>query len=163
MTTTSLRKLTIGTLGLAFIGAGINHFLNPRPYLTMMPPWVPDPEKTNLLAGAAEVAGGLGLLVPALRRPAGIGLLALLAAVFPANVQVARHGWPGMDIPNWALWARLPAQPVLMGVVWWAAVRRTKREERERVEQQLQAPLSASSSGVATRSRSAAATPDQTA
>lgn len=118
------RSLVISALGVAFIGAGINHFLHPRSYLTMMPDWVPAPEAVNQVAGAAEVAGGLGLLVPALRRPAGVGLLALLGAVFPANVQVARFGWPGVRVPSWALWARLPLQPVLMGVVWWAAIRR---------------------------------------
>ena len=122
-----LRTFTLGALALGFIGAGINHFVHPRPYLTMMPPWVPDPEKTNLAAGVAEIAGGVGLLVPPLRRPAGWGLLALLVAVFPANVQVARHGWPGVKLPPWTLWARLPVQPVLLAVVWWAAVRRRQR------------------------------------
>jgi uncharacterized membrane protein len=151
----SLRTFTLGALGVAFIGAGLNHFLHPRPYLTMMPPWVPDPETTNLVAGAAEMAGGIGLLVPPLRRPASVGLLALLVAVFPANVQVARHGWPGVDLPRWTLWARLPVQPVLMGVVWWAAVRRAKRARPER-----QPTLA---SGGATRSQSVAAMPDQTA
>ena len=119
-----LRTLTLGALALGFIGAGINHFVHPRPYLTMMPPWVLNPETTNLVAGAAEIAGGVGLLVPQLRRSAGWGLLALLVAVFPANVQVAQHGWPGTQIPTWALWARLPVQPLLMAVVWWAAVKR---------------------------------------
>ena len=119
----NLRTITLGTLALGFIGAGVNHFVHPRPYLTMMPPWVPDPATANALAGAAEVAGGVGLLIPRLRRPAGWGLLVLLVAVFPANVQVARHGWPGTNIPAWALWARLPVQPLLLAVVWWAAVK----------------------------------------
>ncbi len=118
-----LRTFALGALALGFIGAGLNHFLHPRPYLTMMPPWVPAHKQANLVAGAAEIAGGLGLLVPALRRPAGWGLLALLVAVFPANLQVARHGWPGTRFPAWALWARLPVQPLLLAVVWWAAVR----------------------------------------
>ena len=117
------RRLVLGALALGFIAGVINHFLNPRPYLTMMPPWVPDPPAANAAAGVAEIAGGVGLLVPPLRRPAGLGLLALLAAVFPANVHVARHGWPGVRLPKWALWARLPVQPVLLAAVWWAAVR----------------------------------------
>ncbi len=124
-----LRTLTLGALALGFIGAGVNHFVHPRPYLTMMPPWVSAPETANLLSGAAEIVGGVGLLVPAVRRPAGWGLLALLVAVFPANVQVARHGWPGMNVPPWALWARLPMHPLLMGVVWWAAVRNTVKKQ----------------------------------
>lgn len=145
------RSFVLGAVGISFVGAGLNHFLHPRPYLTMMPPWVPAPEVMNKVAGAAEIAGGLGLLVPALRRPAGIGLLALLTAVFPANVQVARHGWPGVNMPTWALWARLPVQPLLMGIVWWAAVR----------DATCQQPASAFSP--ATRARTAAATSGQTA
>ncbi|MBC7447361.1 MAG: DoxX family protein [Hymenobacteraceae bacterium] len=125
----TLRTFTLGTLALGFVAAGLNHFLTPRPYLAMMPPWVPEPQKVNLVAGAAEIAGGVGLLIPALRRTAGWGLLVLLVAVFPANVQAARHGWPGMHVPAWALWARLPVQPLLLAVVWWAAMRRPEKAD----------------------------------
>lgn len=120
------RTLSLGALALGFVGAGLNHFLNPRPYLMMMPPWVPAPQAAVDISGAAEIAGGIGLLIPPLRRPAALGLLTLLVAVFPANVQVARHGWPGTNVPQWALWARLPMQPLLMWWVWRAAVRKPR-------------------------------------
>ncbi len=97
-------------LAAAFIVAGANHFLNPAIYLSMMPPWLPIPEELNLISGAAEIAGGIGVLIPRTRRAAAIGLILLLIAVFPANLHLAIHGWPGMDIPRWALYARLPFQ-----------------------------------------------------
>ena len=74
------------------------------------------------VAGAAEIAGGTGLLVRRFRRAAAWGLLALLVAVFPANLQVALHGWPGVEIAPWILWARLPMQFVFMAAVWWVGL-----------------------------------------
>ena len=113
-----VRILTAGF----FIVAGVNHFLNPAPYLAMMPPWVPWPEVLDKIAGAAEVAGGIGLSVKRFRRAAAWGLLALLVAVFPANLQVALYGWPGVKIAPWVLWARLPVQLVFGAVVWWVGL-----------------------------------------
>ncbi len=103
-------------LAVFFIAAGINHFLHPLPYLAMMPPWLPAPERLNIIAGGAEILGGAGVLLRSVRAAAAWGLIALLVAVFPANLQVALHGWPGVAIPAWVLWLRLPFQPLL---IWW--------------------------------------------
>lgn len=103
-------------LAVFFVLAGANHFLNPRPYLSMIPPYLPSPATLVWISGVAEVLGGLGLLFNASRRFAGWGLIALLIGVFPANLNVALNGWPGVDLPNWALWLRLPLQLVL---IWW--------------------------------------------
>lgn len=111
-----LRTVSLYLLSGFFMVAGVNHFLNPAPYLAMMPPYVPWPEAANAVSGAAEVVGGIAVLWPRWRRAGGWGLLALLVAVFPANLQVALHGWPGVAIPRWVLWARLPMQALLM--VW---------------------------------------------
>lgn len=86
-------------------------------YLTMMPPWLPAHEMLNFISGAAEIAGGIGILIPRTRRLAAIGLILLLVAVFPANLHVALNGWPGADIPQWLLFARLPFQFVLIAWV----------------------------------------------
>ena len=107
-------------LALLFVAAGVLHFLRPETYLRIMPPALPAPRLLVLLSGAAEVAGGLGLLLPATRRAAGWGLLALLAAVFPANVHMLGLA-KALHIPAWVLWARLPLQPLLMWLVWRAA------------------------------------------
>ncbi len=88
-----------------------------------MPPALPAPRLLVLLSGAAEVAGGLGLLLPATRRGAAWGLLALLVAVFPANVYMLGLA-AELRIPAWVLWARLPLQPLLMWGVWWGEIGR---------------------------------------
>lgn len=110
-------------LGLAFVGAGLNHFAMPRPYRRIVPPglgdWV-DSGTVVTLSGVAEIAGGLGVLTPRTRRLAGLWLIALLAAVFPANLHMARNPAEFHRIPRWALYARLPLQPLLMRWVWRA-------------------------------------------
>ncbi|WP_254244932.1 DoxX family membrane protein [Hymenobacter sp. BRD67] len=106
-------------LALLFVGAGLLHFIRPETYLRIMPPALPAPRLLVLLSGAAEVAGGLGLLLPATRRLAAWGLLALLVAVFPANVYMLTI-FEKLHIPAWLAWARLPLQPLLMWAVWRA-------------------------------------------
>jgi uncharacterized membrane protein len=113
-----LRLISRYLLALFFIIAGTNHFLSPETYLAMMPPWLPAHELLNHISGAAEIAGGIGLLIPKTRKAAAIGLILLLVAVFPANLNVALNGWPGVDLPRWILIARLPLQ--LLFVAWVA-------------------------------------------
>lgn len=102
-------------LGLLFVGAGLLHLVAPDAYAAAMPPWLPAHRALILASGVAEIAGGLGLLVPhaGVRRAAGWGLALLLVAVYPANVHMALAGVGG---PAWALWARLPLQGAL--VAW---------------------------------------------
>ena len=109
----------------AFVAAGVLHFVKPDAYARIVPPGFPSPRTLVAVSGAAEVAGGLGLLVPRLRRPAGWGLVALLVAVFPANVYMAVRAdrFADLGVPTWALWARLPLQGVL---AWW--VERVSRQ-----------------------------------
>ena len=101
-------------LALAFVGAGGLHLVSPSTYDPAMPPWVPLPRVLILVSGLAEIAGGLGLLVPGVRRAAGWGLALLLVAVYPANVHLAIEGLGG---PAWALWGRLPLQGMLVAAV----------------------------------------------
>ena len=106
-----------------FTYAGIAHFRDPAFFKKIVPPGFPAPSTLVAVSGVAEIAGGLGLLIPTLRRPAAWGLLALLVAVFPANVfmAVAPEKIPNMHIPRWALWVRLPLQPIMMAWVWWVS------------------------------------------
>jgi uncharacterized membrane protein len=105
-------------LGVAFIGAGMNHFVMPGTYEQIVPPSMKGRARSLVaVSGVAEVAGGLGVLLPWTRRVAGLGLVALLAAVFPANIHMARAPESFRKIPRWALYARLPLQPLMM---WWA-------------------------------------------
>lgn len=111
-------------LGAFFIGAGINHFRSPRFYEKIMPPSLKGEAKRLVqLSGVAEFVGGVGVLLPPTRRLSGLGLIALLAAVFPANLHMAREPEHFRKIPRWALYARLPLQPLMM--LWaWRATRR---------------------------------------
>ena len=107
-----------------FIGAGVNHFVMPRAYERIVPPPLQRHAKAIVqISGVAEIAGGVGVLVPSTRRLSGLGLVALLAAVFPANVHMAREPQRFRRIPRWALYGRLPLQPLMM--LWaWRATRR---------------------------------------
>jgi uncharacterized membrane protein len=106
------------SLAIFFIGAGVNHFVMPRAYRQIVPPRLAHvAARLVVVSGLAEIAGGVGVLLPLARRPAGLWLIALLAAVFPANVYMALAPERFRRIPRWALYARLPLQPLMM---WWA-------------------------------------------
>jgi uncharacterized membrane protein len=111
-------RLSKGLLGGFFIGAGINHFVIPRAYEKMVPPRLnARAGRIVQVSGAAEIAGGAAVLLPSTRRAAGVWLVGLLAAVFPANLYMAQTPERFRRIPGWALYARLPLQPLMM---WWA-------------------------------------------
>ncbi len=108
-----------GGLAALFTMAGLLHLLRPALYLPIMPPYLPRPLALIYLSGICEIAGGIGLLIARLRRAAGYGLIALLIAVFPANVQMLIDGVARGASPLVValLVARLPLQPVLMLLV----------------------------------------------
>ena len=112
-------------VALVFAVAGVLHFLTPGFFLRIVPPWVPHPALAVSLSGIAELAGAIGLLVPATRVAAACGLIALLVAVFPANVymlqQAMTHGASSAELA--VLWIRLPLQPLLIWWVWKAGIR----------------------------------------
>ncbi len=102
-----------------FIAAGINHFVDAGTYLRMMPPYLPFPMALVYLSGIGEVVGGIGMLSTRWRAAAGWGLIALLVAVFPANVHMALHPELFPSISPSLLWGRLPLQGVLIAWTWW--------------------------------------------
>lgn len=111
-------------LAALFVTAGVFHFVRPAAFERVVPPFLPYPRAIVYVSGVAEILGGVALLLPQLRTFAGLWLIALLIAVFPANIYMAlapeRAGF-GIA-PIW-LWLRLPGQLVLIAAVWWAAVR----------------------------------------
>lgn len=115
------RRRSHTVAGLIFIGAGVNHFAIPGTYERIVPAGLGDPKLLVQISGVAEVAGGVGMLLKPTRRLAGLGLVTLLAAVFPANIHMALHPEQFAKIPRWALYARLPLQPLMMWGVWRAA------------------------------------------
>lgn len=112
-------------LAVFFIVAGVYHFILPEIYLPLIPPYLPWPQALNYVSGAAEIAGGIGICLPRWRRAAGWGLIALLLAVFPANIYMLTSGVliAGNQVAPWILWLRLPLQGVLMAWVYLSCVR----------------------------------------
>jgi uncharacterized membrane protein len=105
-------------MALFFIVAGILHFTNSSFYLAIMPSILAHPLALVYISGAFEILGGIGVLVPSCRRPAGYGLIALLIAVFPANIKMfADHIHEGISWATIALFLRLPLQIVFIVMV----------------------------------------------
>jgi len=106
-------------LGLLYVAAGINHFVQPDFYVAIMPSYVPWHLALVYVSGAAEVGLGAAVLVPRLRRIAAWGIIALLFAVFPANVHMAMNAEAYPDISALGLYLRLPVQGLLVAWAWW--------------------------------------------
>ena len=107
-----------------FLVSGLLHLAMPKPYVRIVPPMFPRPDLLVAISGGAEILGGIGLLIPWLRRPAGYGLALLLIAVFPANVYMAVAHIPSSGVlgNRWLQWLRLPVQAPLI----WLALRFAK-------------------------------------
>lgn len=115
---------------LTFVVAGALHFVYPEAYERIVPDQLPAHGALVAISGVAEIAGGVGLLLPRFRRSAGWGLVALLVAVFPANVNMALHPQTvGGGVEPWALWARAALQPALIAAVLVVS-RPDRRDER---------------------------------
>jgi uncharacterized membrane protein len=113
-------------LSLLFVWGGVMHFRAPQIYLPFMPPYLPFPLELIYVSGIAEIAGGIGIWPRQTRKWAGIGLIALLIAVFPANIDMALEGTEnvGILLPRWLWWVRLPFQPLLIWWVWAATLQK---------------------------------------
>jgi uncharacterized membrane protein len=105
--------------GVLYVGAGINHFLKPAFYVSIMPPYLPWHLLLVYVSGIAEIALGALMMFRMSSKLAGWGLIALLVAVFPANMHMAIHP----ELYAWAspvaLWVRLPVQGLLIAWAYW--------------------------------------------
>ena len=114
-----------------FIVAGVTHFTNRDFFTSIVPPYLPGPTALVYVSGVAEILLGALLMLPRMAKLAGWGLIALLIAVFPANVHMALNSSLYPASSPTALWIRLPLQGVLVAVAYWlarpAVARRTNR------------------------------------
>lgn len=112
------QRIGLGLAAAFFVGAGSLHFIRPEFYLKIMPPYIPWHLAMVRASGFFEIAGGIGLLVPQTRRTAAWGLVALLIAVFPANLYMATNPIEAgaASIAPILRWGRLPLQLVF---IWW--------------------------------------------
>ncbi len=116
---TALRRL----FGFFFVFAGVMHFVKPRVYESIMPPYIPRQRELVYASGVAEIAGGLATLHPATRRAGSLFSIATLLAVFPANLHMAVNAEDFEEkVPGGAaaLWGRLPVQAAFIAWAWAA-------------------------------------------
>jgi len=117
------KRVLLWVMAIAYMFAGFNHLMNPDFYVAIMPPKLPNPEWLNVLSGLAEIVLGVYLLAePRVRALAAWGIIALLIAVFPANVYVALEN-VGAEGPGsgagFGNWIRLPFQLLFVVWAWW--------------------------------------------
>uniref|UniRef100_UPI004049ABC8 DoxX family protein n=1 Tax=Flavobacterium sp. TaxID=239 RepID=UPI004049ABC8 len=104
-------------MGIIYVLAGLNHFRQPRLYLKIIPPYLPNPILLNKLSGLAEIVLGFLLCLYLTSNFAAWGIIALLIAVFPANIYMYQEKKAGLGLPKWLRLLRLPLQ---IGLIYWA-------------------------------------------
>ena len=115
------KQIGLILLALFFIAGGINHFINSDIYVAIMPTYLPAHLELVYLSGLFEILGGIGVVLSPIRQWAGYGLIALLIAVFPANIYMAMNPDKFVDIVSaWILYVRLPLQFLLIWWTFWA-------------------------------------------
>jgi len=117
------QRIGLALAAIFYVTAGSLHFIRPEFYLKMMPPYIPWHVTMVLVSGFFEILGGLGLLIPRTRRAAAWGLVALLIAVFPANLYMATNPIEAgaASVSPAFRWGRLPLQLLLIWWVLWCA------------------------------------------
>ncbi len=126
---TTLRTVMCWLFGLLFVAAGVNHVVNPDFYVRIMPPYLPWHRSLVYISGVAEAGLGALLLVPRFRSVGAWSLIALLVAVWPANIHMAMHPDLFPTFPPAALWGRVAFQGVIIAWAYWF----TGRPDRRRV------------------------------
>ena len=104
-------------MAILYFFAGINHFIKPRVYIKIITPFFTNPKLVNQISGFAEITLALFLCIPMTTKYAALGIIALLIAVFPANLFMYQDTKASLGLPKWILLVRLPLQIVL---IFWA-------------------------------------------
>ena len=119
--------------GFSYIAAGIPHFSNAEFYMPMMPPYLPWHLELIYLSGLFEILGGIGVIIPATRKFSGWGLIALLIAVFPANIHIVLNEvqLTAEPINPVLMWARLPFQAFFIGWIYFVTQKMELKQSSE--------------------------------
>src|ERR687893_2775966 len=125
----SWRAAGRGALVVMFLFTGTSHFTSMKyDFAAMIPAPLPNDLWVIYLSGVLEIAGAVGLLIPQTRRLAGICLVLLLVALFPANVYAALSEIPLRGEAATPLWIRTPMQLLYIGMIWWTSVKERPKE-----------------------------------
>ncbi|MGH8504417.1 MAG: DoxX family protein [Stenotrophobium sp.] len=103
-----------------FFFGGIGHFVKTDFFVSIVPPYISHPLAVVYISGVCELLGAFGVLLPATRRLAGLGLILLTLCVTPANVHMWLHPQQFPDLPEWAYSVRLVVQVLLLACIWWS-------------------------------------------
>jgi uncharacterized membrane protein len=114
-----MKKVFLYLMAFFYAIAGVNHFVHTPPYLQIMPAWLPYPLLLVYISGICETVFGLLLIPVATRRAAAWLIIALLVAIFPANIQMMLNYRHDHNPQLWLMIARLPVQVLL---ILWAQV-----------------------------------------
>ena len=104
-----------------FIVGGTAHFINPEPFLRIMPPYIPFHLACVYISGFFEIIGAISIFTKSLRSMAGYGLMLLTTLVTLANIQMYQHHELFPSIPHWILLIRFPVQAALIWLIWWSS------------------------------------------
>lgn len=115
----AMKAVILVLFGAFFVVAGVTHFTNQAFFTSIVPPYLPWPVALVVISGVAEIALGVLLLVRRTSRLAAWGAIALLVAVFPANLHMAMNPQLYPATSPTALLIRLPLQGVLIAVAYW--------------------------------------------
>lgn len=121
-----VKEVLCWVMGAFYVAAGVSHFVNPDFFVEIVPPHLPWKLGLVHVSGVAEILLGAAVVLPPTRRFAAWGIIALLIAVFPANIYMATFQIRPPHAPEWMqgagpmqLWLRLPMQGVLALWAWW--------------------------------------------
>ena len=121
---TSKKDISRILISLIFIFIGILHFKMTEKFILIVPPIIPYAKEVIYISGIFEVLGGVGILIPKLKRQAAFGLILLLIIVFPANIYMALYNIRLGGILNNSIlqWLRLPLQVIFIWWVYWCVI-----------------------------------------
>jgi len=113
-------RIPLLIIALLFIVGGIAHFVYVDLFVSSMPDYLSYHKELVIISGIFEILGGIGILVPITRRFAAYGLILLVIAVYPANINMALHPENYPDMSAILLYLRLPFQFLFVWFIWWA-------------------------------------------
>jgi uncharacterized membrane protein len=115
------KRISLVLMIVLYAGAGVNHFIHPDTYFSIIPPYLAFHSFINITSGIIEIVLGALLLFSKTRTIAALGIVILLILFIPAHIYMIQIGGcmsEKMCWPQWAAWLRL--FPLQFALMWWA-------------------------------------------